>query len=127
MVVKDGAREFLFVGDGAFDFACWVVVFKLKMRYTDIRRIYARTKYQDGDKQLQKIMQMYEDTFLPDEVLNAGMLAEAVRNQVMVDKCDILVTYFNNKKLPTPRIVAYEETAAEYAQKSGKRVVNFFR
>ena len=126
LVVKHGAREFLFAINGAFDFACWAIVFKLKIRFSDIRRVYVRTKCAD-DEELKEIMLVYEDTFVPNEVRNAGMLAEVVRNEIMVERCDILVTYFKTKNLRRPRIVDYGETAAEYAQKLGKRVINTFR
>ena len=126
LVVKNGARKFLFAIDGAFDFACWAIVFKLKIRYPDIRRICVRTNSVEGEA-LEEIMQVYEEIFVPDQICDAGMLAECVRNEVMVERCDVLVTYFQTKNLRMPRIKGYEEMAAEHSQKLGKRVINLFR
>lgn len=126
LVVRRGAREFLFAINGAFDFACWAIVFKLKIRYTDIRRICVRTNCAESEA-IEEIMQGYEEILVPDEVRDAGMLEECVRNEVMVERCDVLVTHFQTKNLRMPRIKGYEEMAAEHAQELGKQVINMFR
>ena len=126
LVVKDGARDFLFTGDCAFDFACWAIVFRLKTRNYNVRRIFVRTNWNDSDEKLKERMVMYEDAILPDAVRDAGMLAPCVRNEAMVEMCDVLVTYFKTDNLKRPRIKGYEEVAAEQAQQKKKRVINLF-
>ena len=126
LIVRNGARIFLFTGDGFFDDMCWVFVTKLQARYPNIKRVYARTKHGEDGDYLKKIMICYEQTFLLDAVRDAGVLAQLVRNEAMVGMCDVLVTYCETDNVQMPRIKDEAELAVEYAQKSQKRVINIF-
>ena len=127
LVKKDGARTFLFTGEGNFDLLCWVIITKLKGSYPDIKRVFAQTKDEDNDDDRKLVALMYEHTFLLDSVRDAQEMAETVRNEAMVGMCDMLVTYFNTKELQqTVRIRSYAELAMECARENKKRVINLF-
>ena len=125
MVEKTGARTFLFTHQGNFDFLCWIIVTKLRSRFRDITRVYVRINDEEADPYNSTAL-MFDKTFLLTEARDAGIRAEFVRNDMMVDTCDLLVTYFQTKKLKTPRIKGDEETAAEKAQKMKKQVLNLY-
>ena len=124
LVEREGADVFLFTDGGVFDDACWVVVTQLLVRYPNIRRVYARTKNDDYDDRLKKIGLCYECTFLIDAVRDAGIFAQSVRNEAIVEMCDVLVTCFDMKKLPSVRIKSVTEMAVEYARQRKKRIIN---
>ena len=126
LVVSEGADIFLFTNEGFFDNACWQIVTKLQELYPNIRRIYARTEYEDEDEFLQGIMICYEDTFIPNAVSKAGISANFIRNKIMVDACDVLITYCDVDNVQMPRIKGDSEITVEYAHKKKKRVINLF-
>ena len=123
LVSEDVADIFLFTNEGAFDDACWLIVSQLQMRHDNIRRIYVCG---DSDDKLKEIVKGYEKAFVVDELFTNGILAESVRNRLMVDLCDVLVTYCDTSYKSTPRIEEEEETAVAYAKKKKKRIINLF-
>lgn len=126
LVEEEGARNFLFTTEGAFDFACWANVLKLKTRYPDICRIYVATKYDYDEFPITPIEILYEQTLFDDAVCNAGEKAPRLRNEVMIEKCDVLVTYCNTRKSKKSSTKSETEIAIEYAQQKKKRVINLY-
>lgn len=124
LVKKDGARIFLFTGEGDFDLLCWIIVTGLKTRYSDIKRVFAQRKEEDNDHDRKVVDFMYEQTFLLDAVRDAGFWAPSVRNEAMLEMCDVLVTNCDLGNGQMPRIKSEAEMAVEYAQE--KRVINLF-
>ena len=125
LVEKDGARTFLFTCEGNFDLLCWLIASKLRARFPDIKRVYARIKNEDEDP-FKDANLMYDYAFLLDEVRKAGEFAESVRNEAMINMCDVLVTYFVTKDVRAPKIKGYTEAAVEHALENKKRVLNFY-
>ena len=125
LIINDEACVFLFTNEGSFDNACWQIVSAFQKIYPDIRRIYARKRYENSEEQ--DIMTCYEEMFLLDAVRNAGFYATSVRNEAMVGMCDVLVTYCNMNNQQMPRLKEYEEMAVELAQQTKKRVINIYK
>ena len=84
VVKRDGARTFLFTCEGNFELLCWVIVTRLKQKFPDIERVYARAKCEDDDGKPEYEELMYERTILLGSVGDDGTSAESVRNEAMV-------------------------------------------
>lgn len=127
LVANEGADLFFFTNEGLFDFSCWQIVSQLKMRYPNIRRIYAQTGYEDNNGNLQEIDKYYDRIFYLGSICENSLLAPYVRNRVMVGMCDVVVTNVDLKKLPTPRIESSTEAAIKFAKRYKKRVINLIK
>ena len=123
LIVDDGADIFLFTNDGAFDDCCWLIVSQLQTLHPNVRRIYVSG---DSDEKLKEIEKGYDKALVLDELCNDGILAQSVRNRIMIDLSNVLVTYCDTGYKPTPRIKSEEETALEYARHKKKRIINLF-
>ena len=126
LVVEDGADIFMFTDDGAFDDACWLIVSQLQMQYPNIRRIYMREEYRGNTKSIKDIVKGYEKVLEFDASSDDATSAQMMRNSIMVEMCDVLVTYFDTGYKPTPRIEDEEERIAKFAKRKKKRVINLF-
>ena len=123
LVKKKGACTFLFTGKNGFDLLCWLLVSRLQRRYPDIKRVCAEIEYKDDDP-FKDVISMYEESFLIEEGSDTGEMAESVRNRVMIEMSDVLLTYFDEKKARASTTKGYTELAIEQAQKMSKRVIN---
>lgn len=127
LIVNDGADEFMFGSVSDFNDLCYDVVTELKERYVHIRRIRVRAEFEHiDDEYTEFLLSIYEDTFYPPQVHGAGRLSYIKRNQVMVDMCDILIVYFNEKYVPYTQTNSGTKIAVEYAKKKNKRLINLF-
>ena len=127
LIVGEGADTFLFGSVGHFNLLCYEVVSELKENYPHIRRIYVRAEYDVvGEKYAEYLFSCYEDTFFPDKVLHAGARSYVVRNQVMVERCDILVTHCDANYKPPRKTKSGTQMAVAYAMQKNKRVINVF-
>lgn len=119
-----GAHTFLFGSVGEFDELCYGIVSEIKKSYRYIRRVYVRAEYPDVRKQfLDYLLTFYDDTFFPNSVRGAGRLSYIKRNEVMVDLCDVLVVYCDEKYKPK-HTESGTKTAVSYACEKRKRVIN---
>lgn len=127
LIEEEGADTFLFGSKSMFDDMCLEVVTKLKEYYPFIKRIFVRSTYEYIDKPYTDyLLAFYDQTFFPDNVSGAGYRSYIKRNQVMIDMCDVLITYFNkNYKLPTGR-KSGTGAATLNAFKKKKRIINLF-
>lgn len=142
LIAEEGADTFLFGSNGHFNYMCYAVVTNLKYTFPHIRRIYVRGEYDVvSDEYIDYLYTMYEDTFFPDKVLNAGVRSYVVRNEVMVDMCDVLLTYYDANYVPPQKITKKDmfdlvyvnqkpksgtQMAVSYAQRKKKRIINLF-
>lgn len=119
-----GAHTFLFGSAGEFDELCYGVVSDIKKRYRYIRRVYVRAEYPDVRREfLDYLLTFYDDTFFPNSVRGANRLAYVKRNEVMVDLCDVLVAYCDEKYEPK-YTRSGTKMAVSYACEKHKRVIN---
>lgn len=72
------------------------------------------------------LLTMYDDTVFPEELIGAGRCTYVKRNQIMIDRCDILVTYFDKDYCLADEKKSGTKIAVEYAQKKHKHIINIF-
>ena len=126
-LIGEGVDTFLFGSVGDFNWLCYEVVSELKERYQHIRRVYVRAEYDVvSEDYVEYLYSHYEDSFFPGKVLKAGARSYVVRNQVMIEKCDVLVTNCDvNYKAPR-NTKSGTIMAVAYAMRKKKRVINLF-
>jgi len=125
LIVNKNADTFLFGSRGDFNKICYDVVTRLKVQYPHVRRVYVRAEYDYADKFTDYLLDSYESTFFPDKVRGAGVLSYVIRNQVMVDMCDIAVVYCDTNYKPE-KTKSGTAMATQYAQKRKKQIINLF-
>ncbi len=127
LIEEENAETFLFSGIGSFDTLCLDTATDMKRYYPLIKRIYVRARYEQISNEYEKYLLLYYDkTFFPYEVKGAGYRSYVRRNQVMVDMCDILVTYYDvDYKLLSGKNSG-TKTAVEYALKKNTRIINLY-
>lgn len=127
LIINESADVFMFGSVSEFNDLCYEVVTELKARYSHIKRIRVRAEYEYIDSSYTEfLLTLYEDTFYPTMVHGAGKLSYIKRNQVMVDMCDTLIVYCNEKYVPHTRTNSGTKIAVEYAKKKNKRQINLF-
>jgi len=135
LIIIDNVEIFLFGSKSDFDKLCLNVVTNLKHKHPHIQRIYVRAEYPYiSDDYREYLLQSYEDTYFPEQAINAGKAVYVERNYVMIDRSDICVVYYNEDYQPSKRknsrhdISPYQpksgtRIAYEYAQKKKKVVI----
>lgn len=121
LIENENADVFLFGSRSEFDSLCYRIVTELKFSYKYIRRIFVRAEYEYIDKSYTEyLLESYEETYYPEEISGAGRLAYIKRNNVMVDKCDVLITYCDEEYQPKSRrgnCQSGTKIAVDYAKK----------
>ncbi len=124
LIVEYNADIFLFGSKSEFNDLCYEVITDLKDKYKYIQRIYVRAEYEYVDEfYIKYLLSLYEDTFYPSQACGAGKLSYVKRNQVMIDMCEVLVTYFDNR---LKNRTGGTKIAVAYAYRRKKSVINLF-
>ena len=135
LIIHKYVDTFLFGSRSDFDKLCLAVVTKLKCKYPHIRRVYIRAEFQYiNDNYKAYLLQSYDDTYYPKQISNSGRAIYVERNQIMIDRSDICIVYYDENYLPPKRksssgnISTYQpksgtKIACEYAQKKKKAVI----
>lgn len=138
LVDDRGADVFLFGSKSEFDDLCLEVVSEIKKERPYIKRIYVRAEYPFIDKDYEDyLLGIYDATYIPENVVEAGKAAYVERNRHMIDRADLCVfCYDENYKPPLAcgargRVVCAlpksgTKAAYEYAVKREKEIVNVF-
>lgn len=135
LIIYKYVDTFLFGSKSDFDKLCLAAVTELKEKYPHICRVYIRAEYQHiNDDYKAYLLQNYDDTYYPEQISGSGRAAYVERNQIMIDRSDICIVYYNENYLPPERknsrrdISTYQpksgtRIAYEYAQKKKKVVI----
>ena len=135
LIIYKDVDTFLFGSKSDFDKLCLAVVTELKNKYPHIQRIYVRAEFQYiNDDYKAHLLQSYDDTYYPEQISGSGRAAYVERNQIMIDRSDICIVYYNKNYQPPTRnnsrhdISPYQpksgtKIAYEYAQKKKKAVI----
>ena len=142
LITVDGINTFLFGSKSQFDDLCYKIVFKLKGKYPDIRRIYVRAEFEyidgEGSRAYREgLLEHYEGTYYPECVSGAGKAVYIKRNQHMIDKSSVCVVYYDENYKPSRRkhsrrdLTDYQpasgtSVAYKYAEKKKRRIINLF-
>ena len=138
LIINKGVRVFLFGSKSEFNTLCYEVVSELKKKHPYIKRIYVRAEYQHiNDSYKNMLLNMYEETYYPNNIENSGRAVYIERNMEMIDKCEYCVTYYNDKYTPPKRKICKRDLcdyqpksgtkiAFEYAVKKKKKIINLY-
>lgn len=137
-LIKSGVDTFLFGSRGKFNDLCLNTVNDIKQCFPYVRRIYVRAEYPNISVDYERyLLSTYDETYFPDNVINAGKALYVKRNFVMIDKSDICVFYYNENYQPSlkpatkKRIFSYQpksgtKIAYDYAIRQRKPIINIF-
>lgn len=138
LIANENVDTFLFGSRSQFDDLCHQIVSKLKAHYPHIKRIYVRAEYPYiSDDYKSYLLESYEDTYYPHNMLKAGKSSYVERNRNMIDKSNFCVVYFDENYLPPKRRsknidgIEYQpksgtKIAFDYAVKKQKAIINMF-
>ncbi len=135
-LIEMSADCFLFGSKGEFNMKCWEAVTVFKAQYPHLKRIYVRSSFADISSQYEAyLLQSYEQTYIPQKIVNAGKCSYIERNFEMIDKSDVCVFYYDKNyypplKQPTAPFPANRKSnsgtkiAYKYALSKNKHVIN---
>ena len=123
LILKENINTFLFGSKSCFNSLCYEKVSIAKEKYLSIKRVNVRAEYPIIDESYKKyLLERYEDTYYPENILKSGKAAYIKRNYYMIDKSDICVFYFDENNLPQNR-KSGTKIALDYAIKKNKKII----
>ena len=132
-LINKGITTFLFGSMSAFDDLSREVVSELKKKYPFIKRIYVRSAYQRLGKFYEEyLLQVYEETYFPPKLKNAGKYSYIERNYEMINQSTYCVFYYNESYMPPLKTLSVKRNsgtkiAYEYALKKKKTIINLYK
>lgn len=127
-MVKENADTFLFGSKSEFNTLCYDVVTKLQNKYRSIRRVYVRAEYEFISEEYKRyLFRLYEFSYFPKDVKGAGALSYVKRNQAMIDKCDVVVAYYDDQYIPPTKTKSGTQMAVVHAIKNHKKIINLLQ
>ena len=121
LIQKNAVDTFLFGSKSDFNSLCFAIVTKLKEKYPYISRIYVRAEYAFiNDSYRGYLLEKYEDTYYPKQVLGAGKSAYIKRNYEMIQKSRFCIFYYRESYKPSYK--SGTKIAFEYAKKLKKEL-----
>ena len=119
-LISDNFENFLFGNEGEFSRLCQAVLQEEKIKHSHIKRVYVRGKFPHISEQYKKyLLESCEDTYFPENAINAGRAVYIERNCHMIDKSDVCVFYYleSDEKSGT-------KMAFNYANRKNKNIIN---
>ncbi len=127
LIEEENAETFLFANNSSFDRCCLDAVTELKRHYPLIRRVCILPPQQMPQYDLNCYrLHDYDEIYNPYTEGKYGYGKSVNRSQIMIDKSDILVTYYADdyRLFKGARLGA--KMAINYALKKNKKVVNIY-
>lgn len=122
---KDPYTTFYFGSKSEFDSLCLLTVTKYKVKYPNLKRVYIRANAPVlSDSYRRYLLQIYDDTYYPEEIENAGKATYVKRNIYMIDHCDLLITYYREDNVKCSK--SGTRIAVEYAKSRGVIIKDLF-
>lgn len=134
LIVDKGITIFMFGSRSEFEDICYDIVSALKIKYSNICRIYVRAEYPVISKEYEDgLLKAYEDTYFPSD-LHSDMFVYIKRNQEIINKSCFCVFYYNDKYVPISARSSHKfhmtnsgtGLAYEYAKSKCKNVINVY-
>ena len=124
LILEHSVTTFLFGSKSGFNDLCEKTLIKAKEKYPHIKRVYVRTDYQYIEESYEKyLLQFCDETYFPENLVNAQKSAYVKRNYEMINKSDFCVFYFSKQEAPTTR-KSGTKVALDYAIKKHKKIFN---
>lgn len=95
LIISFNVGVFLFGSRSQFNDLCYNVVTGLMKKYPHIKRIYVRAEYNYDDKTMSYMLDKYEQTYFPKQIINAGRYSYVERNQIMINQSEFCVFYYD--------------------------------
>lgn len=130
LIIQKGITRFLFGSKSQFNDLCYKIVSLLQKEFPFVQKIYVRAEYPyPGDEYIRYLLEMYEGTYYPDKIKNAGRAVYVERNFEMIDKSEYCIVYFDKNYTPfqhKKRSASGTGIAYNYAVRKQKEVINIF-
>ncbi len=124
LISNHNVEIFMFGSKSQFNDLSYSVITNLKNKYPHIARVYVRAEYPTITKEYENyLLQRYECTYYPKKIINSGKAVYVERNQIMIDKSDVCVIYYNENNLSNNGT----RTAYNYAKSKNKTIINTFK
>ncbi len=124
LILERQVDTFLFGSKSQFNSLCQETVAQIKEKYPHIKRVYVRAEYPViNDDYENYLLQSYEETYYPENLVGAGRAIYIKRNFEMIDKSNFCVAFFDKEKA-APK--SGTRMAVNYAAKKGKKIINLF-
>ena len=124
LILAHNVTTFLFGSKSGFNDLCKEALIKTKEKHPHIKRIYVRALHPYISENYEKyLLQFCDETYFPENLVNAQKSAYVKRNYEMIDKSDFCVFYFNENEAPTTR-KSGTKVALDYAIKKNKIIYN---
>ncbi|MBR6772647.1 MAG: hypothetical protein IKM29_04570 [Clostridia bacterium] len=125
LIIHKNVDTFLFGSKSCFNELCRKTVSEIKERYPNIRRIYVRAEFPDISESYEKyLLEMYDDTYYPDNIRGSGKAAYVERNFHMIEQSQFCVFYYNVGYAPVKR-KSGTKIALDHAVKRNKEIIIF--
>lgn len=125
LIVNEKVDTFLFGSRSDFIYLCHDIVTELKGKHPHIKRIYVRAEYPFIDDSYRNmLLENYEDTYFPENLLKAGSAVYVERNYQMIDGSKFCVFYLSEDCAPKNR-KSGTKLAYDYAVKKTKSIKVF--
>lgn len=125
LIEKNQVDTFLFGSKSQFIRLCYDVVTELQKENPYIKRIYVRAEYPViSDSYKSYLLENYEATDYPAEVLGAGKAVYIKRNEAMIQRSQFCMIYFKEGYTPKGR-KSGTMIAWDYAVKHKKTIFRF--
>ena len=123
LITDEKADTFLFGSKSRFDSLCLEIVSKLKEKYPHIKRIYVRAEFPViDDDYAAYLLKLYDNTYYPEKIKNAGRAAYVERNFEMIDNSRFCIVYYNEETAPKTR-KSGTRIALDYATKKEAQII----
>ena len=126
LIVNKNVENFLFGSKSDFNGSCYDVVTTLKEKYPYIKRIYVRAEFPYiNDDYRDFLLELYEETYFPEKMIDAGRAVYIERNCEMIDNSRFCVVYYDENYIPSRKNKkSGTKIAYDYAVKKGKEIIN---
>ena len=96
LIEKEKVSEFLFGSKSKFVDFCYDIVTEYKKKYSYLKRVFVRAEYPIiSDNYYKYLKSFFEESYFYSEKLINNRFGYIKRNQVMIDKSDFCIFYFN--------------------------------
>lgn len=122
LIVEEKVDTFLFGSKSQFNDLCYQITSELKLDYSYIKRIYVRAEFPYiNDDYMSYLLESYEETYYPNNMLKAGGSVYVQRNCEMINKSKFCVIFFDENYAP-PRRKKSNSALTDYQPKSGTKI-----
>ncbi len=126
-ILCGGIKHFLFGSKSKFNDFCYLCVTECAEVMNGIVREYIRADYEFPSESYSKFLrERFEKTEYPPELHTSRKNRYIKRNEIMIDRCDILVTYFDESYVSSRGRRSGTALAVAYAKKKNKEIINLF-